>query len=374
METGSGASASLLGALEGLVSDTVPVNGELPGPIARATRLASATTRLRPRDLHDPVAAIKRQHSAAQLGRPTVAARWLQLRRELASAGTLDAVVQRGCEMRLPGRNRVITFEDSTVIQARASYPWPHLQALSERDFRRYVDRQRHAYESAAACCCATHWVADSIVGDYGIPRGRVFTVGLGQNHEAPEPPPRDWSRPRYLFVGIDWERKNGPAVLAAFALAREQHGDAQLDVVGGHPPIEQPGVVTHGLLSLVRPADRERLARLYATATAFVMPSLHEPGGTVHCEAGGAGIPSIGSTDGGTATTIGPGGMVVDPRDPNALLAAMLELADPDTARRLGALAREHSLLFTWRKVAERLVRASGIPELDTSGLAEFL
>ena len=51
-----------------------------------------------------------------------------------------------------------------------------------------------------------------------------------------------------------------------------------------------------------------------------------------------------------------------------------MLDLAVPETARRLGALAREHSALFTWRKVAERLLRASAVPGLDTSGLADFL
>jgi hypothetical protein len=51
-----------------------------------------------------------------------------------------------------------------------------------------------------------------------------------------------------------------------------------------------------------------------------------------------------------------------------------MLQLADPDTARRLGGLARSHSQLLTWRKVAERLVRATALPGLDTSGLADFL
>jgi glycosyltransferase involved in cell wall biosynthesis len=51
-----------------------------------------------------------------------------------------------------------------------------------------------------------------------------------------------------------------------------------------------------------------------------------------------------------------------------------MLTLADPETAQSMGELARRHSQLFTWRKVAERLIRATGIPDLDTSGLADFL
>ena len=52
----------------------------------------------------------------------------------------------------------------------------------------------------------------------------------------------------------------------------------------------------------------------------------------------------------------------------------AMLELADPGTAKRLGALAHRYSRLLTWPMVAERLVRAMAIPGVDSSGLAEFL
>jgi glycogen synthase len=70
----------------------------------------------------------------------------------------------------------------------------------------------------------------------------------------------------------------------------------------------------------------------------------------------------------------VGPGGLLVDPLAPRELIDAMLTLADPHTAQRLGELAYRHSTLFTWRKVAERLIRASGLPDLDTSGLAELL
>jgi glycosyltransferase involved in cell wall biosynthesis len=375
MQAGSGATGSLLRAISDLVAETVPLSGELPARVGQFARLSSAVTKLRPHDLRDVRGGIKNAHSAALLGRPTIAARRWTIDRRLAAAGTLDGVIQRGSEMRLPRATRLVTLEDSTVQQGWRSYAWPHLQGLSERDITRYSARQRKVYESAVACCCATHWVAQSIVGSYGIPAERVFTVGLGQNHQASEPPSsRDWSSPRYLFVGVDWERKNGPAVLAAFARVREQHTDAQLDVVGGHPPIEQPGVVAHGRLSLVSAADRERLEGLYRKATVFVMPSLHEPAGIVYVEAGGAGVPSIGTTNGGAATMIGPGGTVVNPLDHEQIVAAMLQLADPSVAQRLGELAYRHSTLFTWRKVAERLLRALAVPGVETSGLAEFL
>jgi glycosyltransferase involved in cell wall biosynthesis len=103
-------------------------------------------------------------------------------------------------------------------------------------------------------------------------------------------------------------------------------------------------------------------------------MPSLHEPGGIVHAEAGAAGIASIGTVRGGSATVIGAAGRLVDPLDDSAILAAMLELSDPEIARSLGALALERSALFTWEKVAQRLLRALDLPGASPHPLADFL
>ena len=126
-----------------------------------------------------------------------------------------------------------------------------------------------------------------------------------------------------------------------AFAEVRREHPAAELHVVGGHPPLDAPGVIGHGFLSLGDPGDAARLAELYRRATCFVMASLHEPAGIANAEAAAAGLPCIGTTNGGSATVIGPGGVLVDPADPRALTQAMLHLADPDVARRLGGARR---------------------------------
>jgi len=235
MQADSGAAASVLQAMGELVAEAVPLSGALAPRLARLTHLSSLATRMRPRHLRDPREAARFLHSAAQLGRPTIAARNRLMRRRLQAAGPLDGIVQRGCELVLPPGQRFVTFEDSTVLQA-LSYPWPHLKALSDGDIQRYTERQRRVYAAARACCATTQWAADSITGSYGIEPERVFVVGLGQNHPPAQLQPRDWSTPRFLFVGVDWTRKNGPAVVQAFTRVRERHPNAQLDVVGGHP------------------------------------------------------------------------------------------------------------------------------------------
>ena len=114
------------------------------------------------------------------------------------------------------------------------------------------------------------------MIRDYGIAPEKVHAVGVGRNHTAPAVE-RDWSTPRFLFVGMDWPRKNGDGVLRAFARLRAELPDARLDVVGGHPPIDAPGVTAHGVLRLDVPEQHATLERLFGEATCFVMPSHSE-------------------------------------------------------------------------------------------------
>lgn len=371
----SGWPASLLGGLEHVVGTAIGLDGALPPRVEAVATLAGAVARLRPHDALAPRSAVRAGiPSAWFFGRPVAWARSASLRVQLRRAGRVDGCISFGTEFSLPRTLPTVTYQDSTLLQARRSYPWPYLGAMTDREAARFADRQRAAYRAATACCCSSHWVADGIVADYGIPREKVHVVGIGRNHEVPAPASRDWSAPRFLFVGMDWTRKNGPMTVEAFAEVRRRHPGARLDVVGGHPPLDAPGVAGHGVLSLSDHGDRERLADLYRRATCFVMPSRHEPSATAYAEAAAAGLASIGTTNGGSATIIGPGGVLVDPSDPRRLTEAMLRLAEPDVARRLGGLAAAHAAQLTWEKVAERLVCALALPGCPTDGLADFL
>jgi glycogen synthase len=371
----SGWPASVLGALREVVGRVEPVGDTPYEGGSRAALTIGALLGLRPSDLARPGPARARLWTVGLASAPYALARARSVRARLAAAGALDGFVQNGGEYPAPAGLPMVTYQDSTVVQAVHAYPWPHLRGLSHRQIDGLVRRQRVAYESAVACCVFSKWVADSIISDYGIPASKVHVVGLGCNGSLGEMDPgeREWSTPRFLFVGFDWARKNGELVLDAFARIREGFPDATLDLVGGHPRVGLEGVTGHGYLGM-NDDGRARLTELYRQATVFVMPSLHEPAGTVHVEAAAAGIPSIGTRNGGPATCIGDAGLVVDPASPEELFEAMRRLCDPGTAQRLGALGREHAKQFTWRKVAERLVRALNLPGVDLTGFAGFL
>lgn len=269
------------------------------------------------------------------------------LERRLRAAGPLDALVIPGGLAQPDTDVPLVPYVDMTPPLAhRCGYPlW---LALPDRALRARTRQQTELHGRAVACCTLTRFAAQAVERDYGVARDKIYAVGLGRNHE-PVPAERDWSRPRFLFLGREWDRKRGAAVVEGFRRVREQCPEATLDVVSHHPSLNEDGVVGHGPF----PPD---ISAFFARATCFVMPSAVEPAGITYIEAAVAGTPSIGTTVGGAPELIGPGGRVVDPYDQEAINRAMVELSDPELAQRLGNEAREHSKMFTWRATAERL------------------
>jgi len=287
------------------------------------------------------------------------------LARNLSRAQPVDALIQLGTEFRVPPTDTpIVTYDDMTVIQARR-LDHPLMLEFSAAELDAWVERQAEALERATACCVMTSWVKDSIVADYGIPESRVHVVGLGRNL-TPQPVERDWSSPRYLFMGQDWTRKNGPAVVEAFRKVRGEIPTATLTLLGAIPPIDGPGITIAKPLFLNDPAERRKMEQLYEGATCLVLPSLVEPGAIAHLESALAGVPSIGTTVGGVSDLVGDTGRLVDPHDPDALVRAMLELADGELAKRLGAAARERALWYTWPQAAARIADTIGVEHAE--------
>lgn len=349
----SGVPARLVAGFEAAGCTVAPVRAQFPGAARIARLLHLSSTR--------------------QAGnRAFAAACGMAADRALARIGGLDGVVMIGSEYALSTELPTVTFEDMTVALALGRHD-PVYEDLSEAGAKRWRARQQLIYERNRGCCVASHWAAASVRDDYDIQASKIHVVGVGRNVEAGWVE-RDWSVPHFLFVGADWERKRGAAVVESFAAVRELHPEATLDLVGGHPPIEAENVSAHGTLPLGSAEGQRMYADLIRRATCFLMPSTYEPFGIAYVDAGASGLPSIGTTVGGAPDAVGDAGIVVDPDDPEALTAAMLRLSDPATARALGKRAYERSNLFTWQAVAERLLRALHPAGIDSERLPAFL
>ncbi len=298
-----------------------------------------------------------------------VAARSAALARQVRRHEPLTALIVFGTELYhlakvADGRTPVATYDDGT-FPLIARHPDSELRLLGypPREIARWADLQSEACARATACCVSTRWAAESMIEDYRIPAERVHVVGMGHRRRLDAPPGRDWRVPRLLFVGVDWRRKNGAGVLRAFGEFRLSHPGAALDVVGEHPPIDAPGVTCHGLLRREDPVAQSRLDALFARATMFVLPSRFDPSPIAYLEAASAGLPVIATTEGGAGELLGDAAVTVHPDDGPGLVKAMEFLGDPETARRLGAVAADRASQATWRCVAQRILTALEVP-----------
>jgi glycosyltransferase involved in cell wall biosynthesis len=117
--------------------------------------------------------------------------------------------------------------------------------------------------------------------------------------------------------------------------------------------------------VSFAGPATGQRLAAFYHTCRFLVLPSTHrsESFGIVQLEAMACGKPVI-CTELGTGTSFvtvnGETGLVVPPRDANALASAMnLLLGEESLCEQYGEAARKRvHELFTHEMMVDRLIR----------------
>jgi alpha-maltose-1-phosphate synthase len=231
----------------------------------------------------------------------------------------------------------------------------------SSSTVRRALDYERRLHDRTDLIFAMSEWLRRAFIDDYEQPPDKVVAVGAGPGlDEVPPEVDRDYSRPRYLFVGKDFDRKGGPQVLQAFEHVRTRHADAELTIVGPRPRHpEQAGVRFLGRLSNA-PAGAEALGQAFREATAFVMPSVYEPFGVAFVEAMAFGLPCVASATCAMPEIVSDNttGYVVPCGEVDLLAARMLDLADPERARCMGDAGRRRFLeRYTWAGVARKIV-----------------
>jgi glycosyltransferase involved in cell wall biosynthesis len=212
--------------------------------------------------------------------------------------------------------------------------------------------------------------VEERYVRDLGVPARRLAVVpnGIRVPPAPPAPKPalraelvRD--RPDYLVLTPArlHEQKGHAYLLAAAALVP----DATFVLAGDGPlraelerRARELGVASRCLFL----GERTDVPDLLASADLFVLPSLWEGLPLSVLEAMAAGCPVVASAIGGTdeAVTDGVTGLLVPPRDPAAIAAAIARLrADPGLARSLGQAGRLRvEQEFSSEVTAERVAR----------------
>lgn len=214
---------------------------------------------------------------------------------------------------------------------------------------------QREFYKNAAGIFTMGKWHAKELVEIYPWLNGKVFPVGGGFNVDANRIDYANKNGKRMLFIGRDFERKNGPLVLEAFRQLYCRDSRYELYIAGPKRlNINQNGVRFMGDLPY------SKLIDLYNLCDIFVMPSKFEAYGLVFAEALSFGLPCIGRNAFEMPYFIqnGETGYILDDENPDALAELMRTLLDNDEIKTNVINRRDWYLKeYSWDSVAKRIV-----------------
>jgi glycosyltransferase involved in cell wall biosynthesis len=202
----------------------------------------------------------------------------------------------------------------------------------------------------------------------FGIPEKNVSVVYNGTDSELFKPVPGVRKDADLLFVGRTEDRKKGVGTLLEALAHLPRH--VTLKIVDGRIPDD--GLVMRAIRRLRleervilcrRMLEIPELVEQYSTARVAVVPSFFEGFGFPASEAMSCGLPVIANAAGALPEVVGSdgsAGLLVPPRDPRALAAAIHEvLAEPGRAERMGAAARARvERVFQWERAAAELVQ----------------
>jgi phosphatidylinositol alpha-mannosyltransferase len=172
----------------------------------------------------------------------------------------------------------------------------------------------------------------------------------------------------RILWVHRLDAQKGFPVAVAAFSKVLVDVADAALIVVGEGKDREALGLLTRSARARVDmrgAVPNEGTPPYHAASEVFVAPAVgQESFGMSLVEAMAAGLPVVATDIPGYREVVSDDveGLLVPPRDPEALAAALLRvLREPALAARLGGAGRERARTFDWPVVVDRLEELYG-------------
>ena len=259
----------------------------------------------------------------------------------------------------------VVTLHDLSF------YRYPELFRPGRRFYQQAMTQQT---VRRAACVIA---VSESTRADaidlLGVPRDRVTVIpnGVGEEMRPLQDPEalrafraaRGLPRQMILFLGTLEPRKNITTLLEAYALLRRQPPlDHKLVIAGGKgwyygaiaSTVERLHIEDDVLFPGYVPESDKSL--WYNAADLFVYPSLYEGFGLPPLEAMACGTPAIVSNVSALPEVVGEAALLVDPRDTEALAAAMHGLLSDDERRRsLREAGLRRAQAYSWRETVTK-------------------
>lgn len=267
--------------------------------------------------------------------------------RQHLSQGTyaFSLQIQSMFDASVPGIPHFV-YTDHTQL---ANLEYPSFDASSID--RRWIERETTIYRNACINFVRSTNIQRSMIEKYGCSPEQVAIVYAGSNagiDPDKQVNPEKYHSKNILFVGVDWERKGGPELVAAFQKVLQVHPDAHLYIVGCSPRISMPNCHIIGRVPLAE------VRSYYDRSAVFCLPTRREPFGIVFIEAFSNRLPIVATDLGAIPDFVihGESGYRVDPiNNSNQLANALIDLiGNPDKCRRFGERGYQIALhRYTW-------------------------
>ncbi len=217
----------------------------------------------------------------------------------------------------------------------------------------------------ASTVVAVSEWLRDRLESVVPAARGKTEVIDCGVDLALFTPRDQDAARaavdwapdgPAFLCVGSLTARKNVLRLARAF----ERYGAGSLVFLGDGPLREalegRPGIRLAGAVA------HERVPDWIAACDVLCQPSLVEPFGLATLEALASGRPVVVTSVGGPPEFVPAGaGVLVDPQDDDALLAALGAAAELPRPNAAGIeAARAHDVKTQAARIEELLARAA--------------
>jgi glycosyltransferase involved in cell wall biosynthesis len=223
--------------------------------------------------------------------------------------------------------------------------------------------RMNRELERADCIVVQSSFCRDSMVWN-GIPESKIFINPMGVDTSTFQPRQSVPIKPRFICVGTICLRKGHQYLFRAFELVRKRLPDAELICVGQYKAdFRRERQRWEGTFRHIPHLSHSDLPALLQSCTAFVFPSQEEGIARAQIEALAAGLPVIGTHEGGATTLVRNGieGIIVRGRDPQHIADSMIQaFLDPELNGKMGEAAhKKGAVKNTWQDYGDRLLDA---------------
>ena len=221
--------------------------------------------------------------------------------------------------------------------------------------------RMNRELERADCVLVQSDFCRDSMVLN-GIPEKKVFINPMGVDTSLFNPRRSVPTKPIFISVGTICLRKGHQYLFRAFEIVKRKLPAAELICVGDYKSdFRRERQKWEGSFTHIPHIPHSKIAQLLSTCTAFVFPSQEEGIARAQIEALAAGLPVIGTHEGGATTLVRDGieGFIVRGRDPHHIADAMIRIAlDPELNLKMGKAAfQKGGAKNSWQDYGDRLL-----------------